>query len=233
MASLEETHFPPQSVEEVFLEACSSGNLPLIEVLLDPARPLDPNCTSLPSLKSALFLAAKHNQARVVSRLLKDPRVNVNHEAADSVTPLFIAAQEGAEHVVRLLLLHPRIYVNQHCFRSESTPLWQAAWRGHAHVVRELLRHPMVGINLRDREGSTPLWIAAQEGHLEVVKALFASNRGLELAAVWETNKKTAVEQARQNGHVEVVNLLREYQKDPRGVRDRLRRELHTLGKKT
>ena len=219
---------PPQSVEEVFWSACTSGNLQLLNELL--CQPLNVNWCDPELHRSGLYRAAGHGNSRVVARLLKDHRVDVNEPTNDSATPLFIAAQGGFEDVVSLLLLHPKTDVNAPN-SAGATPLWQACWMGQEEVVRMLLMHSLVRQNVRNREGSTPLWIAAQQGHVRVVKLLLASTRNLDLDATWERNHKPAVEQALQNGHEEIVEVLQAYQLSRDQVRDQLRAELHTLGK--
>jgi len=220
----------PDKAGLVFWRACSSGNVDLVEEFLGSPRPFDVNWTDPELHRSGLYRAASHNHVAVVARLLRDPKIDVNLRTADHATALFIASQSGYVEVLTLLLLHPAIDVNLGNLTG-ATPLWQACWVGHTSVIRLLLDHPLVRQNAVNREGSTPLWIASQQGHLEAVKLLLASSRSLDVQARWERNKKTACEQALQNGHHEIARLLERYQADPVETRDQLRHEMRTLGK--
>jgi len=78
-----------------------------------------------------LTIASDRNHARMVERLLADPRVNPNaHTKVGGGTALFVACQEGNTAVVKALLKDGRVNVNKAC-ADGRTPLLVAAFRGH------------------------------------------------------------------------------------------------------
>jgi len=110
------------------------------------------------------------------------------------------------------------------------------------------LAYPRVDPNKPRDDQITPLWFACQEGHLAVVQLLLASGRKIDTKAISIYNR-TAAEQGRvmatrtkENDETEEVFqrrkmngprcavLVDEYEKNPDGVRTRLRRELGLPG---
>ena len=92
---------------------------------------------------------------------------------------------------------------------------------------------------------TTPLWIACQNGHLAVVQLLLASGREIDTKMRSTFNRTTAAEQGRAMGDEDddddddqrseifgpkCADLVDDYEKDPDGVRTRLRKELGLPG---
>ena len=97
---------------------------------------------------------------------------------------------------------------------------------------------------------STPLWVACQNGHLAVVQFLLASGREIDTKIRSTSKNTTAAEQGRwmatrktkpkdeteeifqrrKSNGPKCADLVDEYEKDPDGVRTRLRRELGLPG---
>jgi len=97
---------------------------------------------------------------------------------------------------------------------------------------------------------SPPLWFACQEGHAAVVQLLLASGREIDTKMRPTFNGTTAAEQGRcmatrktkpkdeteedfqrkKTNGPKCADLIDEYEKDPDGVRTRLRRELGLPG---
>jgi len=113
-----------------------------------------------------------------------------------------------------------------------------------------MLADQRVDPNKPDNDQCTPLWFACQNGHLAVVQLLLASGREIDTKMRSTFNKKTAAEHGRlvatrntkpENETEEVfqrskifgpqcADLVDEYEKDPDGVRTRLRKELGLPG---
>jgi len=107
-----------------------------------------------------------------------------------------------------------------------------------------MLADPRVDPNQPWNDQSTPLWFACQNGHLVVVQLLLASGGEIDIKIRSTFNNTTAAEQGRwmatrtkENYETEEVfqrrktngpkcaDLVDEYEKDPDGVRTRLRGE--------
>ena len=109
---------------------------------------------------------------------------------------------------------------------------------------------PRIDPNQPWNDQSTPLWFACQNGHLEVVQLLLASGGEIDIKMRSTSHQTTAAEQGRwmsarkkkPSGETEEVfqrtktngpkcaDLIDEYEKNPDGVRTRLRRELGLPG---
>jgi len=188
--------------------------------------------------------ARKGNLEKVLS-LCSDPAVNVNWQNEKGLTALYRACQNGYPLIVEHLLAHPKIDPNL-AKHTGATPLFIACQNGHKEVVSVMLADPRVDPN-KPWNDITPLWFACQEGHFVVVQHLLASGREIDTKMVSTFNNNTAAEQGRRevprgandsegdfqrkktNGP-KCADLVDEYEKDPDGVRTRLRGELGLPG---
>jgi len=196
-----------------------------------------------------LVWAALYGNLEVVKSLCSDPAVNINWQDEDGFTALSCACQEGLSLLVEHLLAHPKIDPNL-ANNKGTTPLSFAFEKGHKEAVSVMLAYPRVDPNKPRDDQSTPLWFACQNGHLVVVQLLLASGREIKTKTMSTFNNSTAAEQGRRmstrkikpNDETEEVfqrkntfgpkcaDLVDEYEKDPDGVRTRLRRELGLPG---
>jgi len=90
-----------------------------------------------------------------------------------------------------------------------ACPLFIACELGHFEVVRELLRDPRIDADIsKRRDGATPLFMAAQNGHVMTVKCLLSAGvrRVRDVDAKWQN--LTPSEQAKRNGHEDVVGVI-------------------------
>jgi len=196
-----------------------------------------------------LLSAALSGNLEEIKTLCSDPAVDVNWLDEDGFTPLFCACQEGHPLIVEHLLAHPKIDPNLSSNKG-ATPLLIACQNGHKEVVSMMLADPRVDPNKPFQDQSTPLWYACQNGHLAVVQLLLASGREIDTKMRSTFNKKTAAEhgrlvatrktkpkdeteevfRGRKSNGPKCADLIDEYEKDPDGVRTRLRRELGLPG---
>jgi len=196
-----------------------------------------------------LYRAALHGDLEKVKSLCSDPAVNVNWQDEYGYTALCGACQEGLSLIVEHLLAHPKIDPNL-ASNKGTTPFFIAIWKGHEEVVSLLLADPRIDPNQPWNDQSTPLWFACQNGHLEVVQLLLASGGEIDIKMRSTSHQTTAAEQGRwmsarkkkPSGETEEVfqrtktngpkcaDLIDEYEKNPDGVRTRLRKELGLPG---
>ncbi|KAK6529963.1 hypothetical protein TWF281_009113 [Arthrobotrys megalospora] len=163
-----------------------------------------------------------HNAVQAGSLSLVKLFLEKSPECADlrtdkGVTPLWMASQGGYTKIAKLLIKSAKVDVNVTTPESERTPLHQAAQRGNEEIVKLLLTHG-AHADPRDVHGVTPLWAASQQGAVSIVKFL-AARKDVNINATTTDAKRTAIHQAAQNGHIEVVKILLEHRKilpDPR-----------------
>jgi len=219
--------------------SCFTGDTEMVSILLRDLR-VDPN---KPASEGAtpLYFAAQEGHTAVAALLLSDPRVDPGQSTNEGSNPLFMSSQEGHLDVVKLLLSDLRVDPNQGK-DSGATPFNIACENGHLDEVTWMLDDPRIDPNRTDNEFCTPLWFASQNGHLAVVQHLLASDWVIDTKSVSTFNNTTAAQHGRKmkwlpklpNDSEEVhrrksvfgpivADLVDEYEKDPVGVRTRLR----------
>ena len=195
-----------------------------------------------------LYCATLEGDLEKVKSLCSDPTVNVNWQDEEGFTALSRACDSGHPLIVEHLLAQPKIDPNLTKLTG-ATPLFLACYNGHKEVVSVMLADPRVDPNKPKNDQSTPLWFACQEGHLVVVQLLLASGRVIDTKMISTLNNKTASEQGRamatrtkkakdtEEVHERkkltgprCADLVDEYEKNPDGVRSRLRKELGLPG---
>ena len=132
-------------------------------------------------------------------------------------SPLIGAARSRRTEITRFLLdqgANPNGVV-----QGDGSPLIAAAANGNYEQV-ELLIHHGADVNLAVDGDENPLMNAAEQGRLEVVKLLV--DKGADVHTKIWTEKyqgggewRTAISQARKNGHIDVVRFL-----ESRGARE-------------
>lgn len=156
-----------------------------------------------------LFQAVFAGRGDVVEQLMAlgyPPEVAEEDDRGESWTPLMLAAAEGHQDIVSTLLAAG---ANAHTRNGLGrTALMFAAFRGYAGIVEDLLRagaDPNVVPD--DGTGHTALMAAAGVGHAEVVKLLLANGAD---KTQRDAEGMTALELAKDRGHDDVAQLLRE-----------------------
>ena len=129
------------------------------------------NALMYPSRCSILGLCCLYGDYLNVDILLSDPRVPINHQDIDGVTPLYTAARQDQPECVELLLDRIPIQVNIPDVNG-VTPLWIAAFHGRDLCLKYLLSHPMIQVNRPNKNGVSPLYAAANRGRDSCVRLL-------------------------------------------------------------
>ena len=168
------------------------------------------------ALDRELYEAAQAGDIEGVKEML-DAGANPSARIDGDGSPLIGAARSGRGEITKLLLeqgADPNGVVE-----GDGSPLIQAAANGRLDQVQMLIDRG-ADVNLAVEGDENPLMNAAEQGHLRVVQLLV--EKGADIHARIYTEKyqgggewRTAISQARKNGHRDVVSYL-----ESRGARD-------------
>ncbi|KAK2492395.1 hypothetical protein MC885_015346 [Smutsia gigantea] len=193
---------PTEEKNETFKKALSTGDIPLVEELLDSGISVD---SSFQYGWTPLMYAASISNAELV-RVLLDRGANASFDKDKQTILITACSAHGSEEQTLKcveLLLSRNADPNFAC-RRLMTPVMYAARNGHPHVVALLVAHG-AEVNAQDENGYTALMWAARQGHKKVVLKL------LELGAnkmVQTKDGKTASEIAKRSKHLEVSYVI-------------------------
>jgi len=172
--------------------------------------------------RTPLLRAALKGHFNIARVLLERPDINVNQADNDGCTALYFACLKGEDNLVQLLLGQPNVKVNQ-VNKHGWTPLFIGSSYGQEKVMELLLKHPIVNLNQADNDGCTALYSASRNGHEKVVKQLLASHHPVDVLAKPDYASRTAAERGKDNGHLEIFDLLKSFEpsNDPMETRAR------------
>ena len=101
-------------------------------------------------------------------------------------------------------------------------------------MMKIMLRDERVDVNQGDKNGRTTLWMSCEYGKMAAVEILFASGRRIDVTkkpirgdGKWKNF--TAAEVARKHNYHQIAELVDEYERNPKEVILRLRKELGNL----
>lgn len=194
---------PAGSGRRFMIEACASGHVEVVRLLLDtPNRGIDPATTNNFPIRKA----ARNGHVEVVRLLLQTPNRGIDPAAADN-DAIRIASQFGHVEVVRLLLNTPNRGIDPAARDNEAIRI--ASQIGHVEVVRILLNTPNRGID-PTALNNWPLISACRHGNVEVVELLLNAPYH-DIDPTVEDNE--AIRVTTRYGHVAVVRLILQYHK--------------------
>lgn len=207
-ALLKSPRVDPEQKDKVFNRtplswAAGNGHADIVNLLLRAGS--DVNSADSYG-RTALWRAAAARQTEVCKELLKSPNIDVNICDRYGRTPLRSPAAVGHMEIVDLLSCRPDVDINVADRGNGQTPLHRACETGQLSVVKTLLRNPRVNINSRDINGHTPLVLAATTGRSDIVEALL--DEAVQINQT-ENQVQIAIEQAIENGHAGIVELLK------------------------
>ena len=159
--------------------------------------------------RTPLWWAARQGRKAVVSLLLSQNYINVNHHGLVGnkhyqipfETPLAIAAQRGNAQVMKLLIQREDMDVNLPD-RFGSSPLQRAVQQAEIEAVELLLTREDIDVNSKDKSGMTPLLSAVIEGQTEMVKHLLRHGH------VQVEDLRGEAQIAAREGRTSIVKLL-------------------------
>mmetsp|Transcript_16232 Transcript_16232/g.35080 ORF Transcript_16232/g.35080 Transcript_16232/m.35080 type:complete len:935 (-) Transcript_16232:2103-4907(-) len=198
----------PKGSKQVKLASCDSADHPYTPLQLQFASAADIEAMSSPGAR--LIGAASDGDKKLVQKLLKEEKMDVNVRDWDELTPLIPAASAGHFDVVKLLLKEGAD-VNAKD-KDGITALMEASIMGNTKIV-DLLCKEGAEVDASANSGVTALWLAAGEGKVDVMKSLLKKHADANNA---RSDNISALMTASVGGHDNAVKLLLENGADAR-----------------
>ena len=198
----------PKGSKQVKLAPCDSADHPYTPLQLQFASAADIEAMSSPGAR--LIGAASDGDKKLVQKLLKEEKMDVNVRDWDELTPLIPAASAGHLDVVKLLLKEGAD-VNAKD-KDGITALMEASIMGHTKIVDLILKEG-AEVDAPANSGVTALWLASGEGKVDVMKSLLKKDADANNA---RSDNISALMTASVGGHDAAVKLLLENGADAR-----------------
>lgn len=186
-------------------------NAKTLKLLLDHKVDLN-NCDN--KNNTALMVACLHNRYNAAEILLEYCTMadinyeNYGNDRDDGHTSLTIACRNGSKQLA-FLLLKKGADVNYKC-KENISAMHYACFYGH-HIMVDILLDHGADANSKSKWNVTPLMTACARGHKEVVELLLrVDNIGVNIYDTDDRNK-TAYDYAKENGHIDIMNLFSNY----------------------
>lgn len=148
-----------------------------------------------------LVRAIREDAPRVVEKLLKSARIDINQTSRQGETALMLAAYKGRRNWVEQLLA--RGATVQH---DGWTALHYACAQGYLDIAQLLVAKGAL-VDSRAPNGTTPMMMAARGGHVAVVRWLLEQDARVYLHNELDMN---AADFAHEGGHKSLEKALRE-----------------------
>ncbi|MCT8334804.1 ankyrin repeat domain-containing protein [Leptospira sp. 85282-16] len=154
--------------------------------------------------KKLLWIYAARENHILFFDVLRLTGVDVNEVDEHKYTPLFWAIQGGALPFVKSITSDGANLETRNEFGQ--TPLILAVLLQNESIVKELVSLGSDTNQADSLEGQTPLILAARDGNYEITSFLLEKNANPLLK---NKKGKTALDLARENGHLKIVELLK------------------------
>ena len=163
---------------------------------------------------------------------------NINEQDSDGDTALSCACWKNHTELVQILLQNKKINVNLQD-KYGSSPFYTACANDHYECVLMMLQDARVDINVANTWGISPLMTACYFGYTKTVKLLISFGRNID---IYEKSTKdnyfsgiksgsTALDLAKQRNKTDIVQLLQQYQNNPKETQKLWRNQLNLKGK--
>ena len=184
------------------------------------------------------YLTRQNKKDEIVRRLQNG--ADVNEKDSSKHTALYYAGWDNRTEIVEILLQNNKINVNLQDNYGWSA-LHTACANNRCEIVLLMLQDARLDFNLADYRGWSPLMYACCLGYTRIVKLLLSSCRYVDVHNKSTKDSldyysiesgSTALDIAKQIDIADVVQLLQQYQNNPKETRKTLRNKLDLKGKK-
>ncbi|XP_058454187.1 serine/threonine-protein phosphatase 6 regulatory ankyrin repeat subunit B-like isoform X2 [Malaya genurostris] len=187
--------------------ASEKNAMKAIEILLKDKQATEMLRTSDKNERTALHLAAIHDNYEIVN-LLIERGASVMAKDAIGRIPLHMAIEENAKKVIEILLKHEQINeMLDTSDKNERTALHLAAYSKN-HELVNLLIEGGASVMAKDKDGKIPLHIASEKNAKKVIEILLKDKQATEMLRTSDKNERTALHLAAIHDNYEIVNLL-------------------------
>ena len=186
--------------------AAHKNYLDLLDLLLSHPD-IKINLTTKNSEQStALMFACISGNPAIVSRLVEEEQLDINHQNQDGNTAAHLAIAKGHTECLRLLAGTGKVDFN---IKNKwgNTPLFRALFHGHTDIVDILLKIPGIDFNVKTETGRTLARAAVRGGVLSSVESL-ASQEKFDCWNIPDENGNTPVMKALRRGKTDIVRVL-------------------------
>jgi ankyrin repeat protein len=203
------------------IEAGERGHLKIVRQLAAHARQSDLNAAFRRSMETPYHEFDRLEAAKLFLELGASPdcgalesasekglrevvRVLLKAKALPTEEALWKTARSGHAQIIEALLEAKSDANERRLFATSA--LMTASNYGHVKVVQALIGAGAEVDFSQDRSDETPLMVASSLGHLQIAQELLHAGADRSLK---NKNGQTALDLAREHGHLEVVDLLR------------------------
>ena len=188
---------------------------------------------------SGLPALAKQNNKEEIVRLLQKG-ADINEQNSNGYTALNYACHENYTEILQILLKNNNINVNFQDTDGDS-PFSNACLNDNYEIVSLMIQDPRVDINMADDIGWSPLMVACYYGSTKIVQLLLSFGRNIDIYkksikdyddGISIKSGSTALDLAKKCNETDVVQLLQQYQNNPKETQKTTRNELNLKGKK-
>eukprot|EP01060_Flectonema_neradi_P030965 TRINITY_DN4597_c1_g1_i1.p1 TRINITY_DN4597_c1_g1~~TRINITY_DN4597_c1_g1_i1.p1 ORF type:complete len:478 (+),score=60.52 TRINITY_DN4597_c1_g1_i1:179-1612(+) len=205
----------PTNSDIPLVNACKSGNVDLLKVLLTmKSTGCNPH-TITSTGDTPLGIAAATGQCQVIHYLLRYKLVDPNVASLQGRTPLHVACSNGHYESAVALLRHSGPNKKDY---SGKTPFYVACEKGHTKIVKLLLSKDEVIRDVVPNNKKTPFYAAVAKGHRDVVSLLCGAD-DVDHSRPGPKGQ-TPIYKAAKKGFVEVVRQLLTLQKSSVNISD-------------
>lgn len=186
--------------------ACSAGYSHLVEIMLEhKTRTINLDLQQMDE-QTALMLVCYSGNLAIVN-LLVSHGADLNIKDMKKCSALMHASAQGHHEVIDVLVNTDRLNINDKNTHNYSA-LTIACHNNRLKAVRSLLKHRYIDINTYDNYLRTPLIFASISGYEDIVLLLLEHGANRHHPSIED---KTALDYARELGHIEVFDLLLNY----------------------
>ena len=187
------------------------------------------------SLPSLTYLAVLNKKDEIV-RLLQQG-ADINEKDSIGRTALWYACWNTSTEIVEILLQNKKINVNLQDNEGWS-PFLLACWNDSYECALLMLKDARVDINLATDKGWSPLMYACCYEYTKTIQLLLSFGRNIDILKkstkdyIVIKSGSTALHVAKQRNNTDIVQLLQQYQNNPKETQQATINELNLKGKK-